>query len=746
MDEWASRWWSGRRMPERWRCSSSATSTCSSEDPWLVVPNRSDVERVELDLLRRRPALLAGRIGTFDDLFEHLALSRSDVRPVASGPQRALAVRRAISLTPLDGLSRSAGSRGFADALGAAVGEVEAALLEPDALGGDLGRLAATYRAELDRLGIWDRDRLRRRAVERLSDDLDAWHGEPVFAYGFEDLTGAEWALLEALAGRADVTVSIPYEPGRAAFAALERTVTDLAGLAGGAVEDLPPRHGSTPATPLERIERSLFVDDPEPRVAARRLASLPRGRRRSWDRGAPRVRASPASPLRHACRARRDRLRLRREMAARPRRRVRRPRRPVRRRRAFAARRHRPRGGVALAPPVRVARRWPGGAVRLSYARRSPGSSGARSTSRRAGCAAVPSPTPRRVEEETERLRGAPVPALGELARRVRSRRRRACRPARDGAACLGPRVAAHERRRQRRRPRVPRGRARARRARGVRRSRRTAHHRRGRGRGARAEPRSPARRGRARARRRPRLPPSAHADLRRRLPPRARGGEPPAARAAVSLPRRRRPAGARRSPRAPGPRRLQPLPLLHGVHARDGAARARPRGGDRRRRPSGAEPVLGRRSRALRGRRRRARHAQAAALEPHLAARGCAERARASACRCATGRRRRGRCGRARGGERMVAPARPRPLRLPPTDRADEPGGARLAFLEDGLRRNRARAFRGLLLGLARRPCDRSEEDRRRARSAAPRAGRTRDAQPLLRRSCRRSSARTG
>jgi hypothetical protein len=235
------------------------------QDPWLVVPNRTDIERVELDLLRRRPALLAGRIGTFDDLFEHLALSRPDARQVASEAQRALAVRRAISLTPLDGLARSAGSRGFADALGAAVGEVEAALLEPDELGGDLGRLATSYRTELDRSGIWDRDRLRRRAVERLSDDLDAWHAEPVFAYGFEDLTGAEWALLEALAGRADVTVSIPYEPGRAAFAALERTVTDLAGLAGGAVEELPPRPESTLPTPLEYLERSLFVDDPAP-------------------------------------------------------------------------------------------------------------------------------------------------------------------------------------------------------------------------------------------------------------------------------------------------------------------------------------------------------------------------------------------------------------------------------------------------------------------------------------------------
>ena len=42
-------------------------------EPVLIVPNRADVERVERELLGRRPALLGGTIGTFDDLFEQLA-------------------------------------------------------------------------------------------------------------------------------------------------------------------------------------------------------------------------------------------------------------------------------------------------------------------------------------------------------------------------------------------------------------------------------------------------------------------------------------------------------------------------------------------------------------------------------------------------------------------------------------------------------------------------------------------------
>ena len=86
-----------------------------------------------------------------------------------------------------------------------------------------------------------------------------------MFAYGFEDLTGAEWSLLEALAGRTDVQVSLPYEPGRVAFASLQRTAEDLAGLAGGAVEELPPRSAEYAHPALAHLERALFVESPPP-------------------------------------------------------------------------------------------------------------------------------------------------------------------------------------------------------------------------------------------------------------------------------------------------------------------------------------------------------------------------------------------------------------------------------------------------------------------------------------------------
>ena len=231
-------------------------------DPVLIVPNRADIDRIERDLLHRTGALLAGSIGTFDDVFRELALG-ADARPVTSDAQRALVARRVLATTPLNGLGRSARFAGFADALLAALAELESGLLEPERLEGDLALLYASYRAELDRLALWDRDLLRRQAVERLRSELDSWDGRPVFAYGFEDLTGAEWGLLEALSARTEVTVSLPYEPGRAAFASLRRTQEDLASLADGRIEELPARAAEYGHAALAHLERHLFADLP---------------------------------------------------------------------------------------------------------------------------------------------------------------------------------------------------------------------------------------------------------------------------------------------------------------------------------------------------------------------------------------------------------------------------------------------------------------------------------------------------
>src|SRR5919205_2558055 len=100
-------------------------------EPVLIVPNRPDVARIERDLLSRRPALLAGSIGTFDDLFRRLAQG-AGARPVIGDAQRALLIRRVVGDASLNGLGRSARFAGFADALAGTLAELEAGLVEPD--------------------------------------------------------------------------------------------------------------------------------------------------------------------------------------------------------------------------------------------------------------------------------------------------------------------------------------------------------------------------------------------------------------------------------------------------------------------------------------------------------------------------------------------------------------------------------------------------------------------------------------
>jgi ATP-dependent helicase/DNAse subunit B len=109
------------------------TALAHGHEPFLIVPNRPDVERVERELLADGGALVGGEIGTFDDLFERVASSATT--PV-SDLQAMLLLRRIASSTPLNGLSVSARSAGFVDALRDAIRELGGALVAPQSLDG----------------------------------------------------------------------------------------------------------------------------------------------------------------------------------------------------------------------------------------------------------------------------------------------------------------------------------------------------------------------------------------------------------------------------------------------------------------------------------------------------------------------------------------------------------------------------------------------------------------------------------
>ena len=535
---------------------------------------------------RRAGALLGGSIGTFDDLFREIAPARR--RRAARGRRRpagAASFAACVARTSLNGLGRSARFGGFADALRRRSPSSSRGCSSPTQLDGDLARLYAAYRAELDaarRCGTATCCGGGRSSG--CATELDAWNGRPVFAYGFEDLTGAEWAPARgALRARTSVTVSLPYEPGRPAFASLQRTAEDLAALARGRIEELPAALGRRRAPrPSRTSSGTLFDDDAagrRPSSKARSASSRARARA-ARSSSSPR-RCSTLAARRHAARG--DRARRARRSSAGARR--------SRRRSARSASRSRSRAacgsaqtpyGQALLALLRFA--WRGGGrarpLRLPALAVLRASRARTSTSSRGGCAAARSPPARAVEEETVRLRdGQPLPALEAVRGRGGAGRSRSRRCAATMLRAAHGLEAPPARRGDAARPARARRRAAA-----ARRARRLARRRRRRSppttcRGARAHGGAAGARGRARPGRRARPRARADASLRGRLRARARGGQPAAPRRRLAVPRRRRRSELDGRDRArltrPDPVAPRPLPLLHRLHARDAAAR---------------------------------------------------------------------------------------------------------------------------------------------------------------------------
>jgi ATP-dependent helicase/nuclease subunit B len=239
----------------------------ADHDPFLIVPNRTDVEAVERELVRRRGVLVGGRIGTFDDLFEEVLGRCRELRPLVGEVQRRLLLAAVVADTPLEALQASARFSGFEDAVGALADELAAAMAEPKPVAAspraqELTALVAAYRAAVDAAGAHDRPGRRALAARLLEGRLDAWDARPVLAYGFEDMTRAQVRALRALAARCQVTVSLPYEVDRPAYAAVRPLVEALSQSA--TIEELPPGdHHHAPV--LTHLGQTLFSDRPPP-------------------------------------------------------------------------------------------------------------------------------------------------------------------------------------------------------------------------------------------------------------------------------------------------------------------------------------------------------------------------------------------------------------------------------------------------------------------------------------------------
>ncbi|MEA2232583.1 MAG: hypothetical protein QOD83_2399 [Solirubrobacteraceae bacterium] len=250
------------------------------DEPILVVPTFADVERYRTELAAGG-IVFGAQVLRFGRLIEEAA-RRGGVRGRPLGPiARERLASAAVAATPLQALSGSAATVGFARELLRFVDEIEELRVTPQRLtqalrawaGEDGGRkdyadevaaLYSAYRRLLDRLQRRDAPLFRAAALDALRENPTAWGATPVFFYGFDDLTPLQRDAVQTLAsGAAAVTLSLAYEPGRMAFAGRATTFAELIGenVEHRALKPRAEHYAPAAREALHHLERGLFED-----------------------------------------------------------------------------------------------------------------------------------------------------------------------------------------------------------------------------------------------------------------------------------------------------------------------------------------------------------------------------------------------------------------------------------------------------------------------------------------------------
>jgi ATP-dependent helicase/DNAse subunit B len=249
------------------------------EEPILVVPTRADAEHYLRELAGDRAAI-GVRVERFAGLIGEAVLRAGIAEPVIGGLARD---RLLLALASAEDPQHARGARrGFVRALSDLFAELQFRRIAParlsraiedwraadgaDAAPAELGRIYAGYRDALRRLGRLDAEQRAVRALDALRERPALWGRTPVLLYGFDDLTTLQLDAVETLGSVVDapVTLSLPYEPGRAAFGGRATTFQALAPLLGARGEHRALKARGDHYVPharraLSHLERSLF-------------------------------------------------------------------------------------------------------------------------------------------------------------------------------------------------------------------------------------------------------------------------------------------------------------------------------------------------------------------------------------------------------------------------------------------------------------------------------------------------------
>ena len=249
-----------------------------AEEPVLVVPAFQDVEHARRELAVTG-ATFGVRVVRFSHLFALIARRTGYTARRATELQRRLVAEDAVRRAELAVMAESAQRPGFVRALLRFISELERATVEPPRLAralhdwaGDgpragyareVGELYRRYREGMEAAGLVDDDLFAWRSLSALAARPSAWAATPVFVYGFDDLTELEFRTIEELAtyAEADVTVSLPFEPGREPFRATATLRQRLGEIATREIEleAVSDHYAAESREALHALERNLF-------------------------------------------------------------------------------------------------------------------------------------------------------------------------------------------------------------------------------------------------------------------------------------------------------------------------------------------------------------------------------------------------------------------------------------------------------------------------------------------------------
>ncbi|HWH10262.1 MAG TPA: PD-(D/E)XK nuclease family protein [Solirubrobacteraceae bacterium] len=250
--------------------------------PILVVPTSADAVHYRRELAQTG-AVLGVRVESFGGLIREIGRRAGlGVRPL--GPwARERVVAAAIAEARLELLAASAAAPGFLGAATRLVAELGTRRIQPQRLAvalrswapvgrrraycDEVAAIYSGYRRRLERLGRPDEEQSASASLDAIRIDPSVWGSGSVMLYGFDDLDPLQLDVVETLARSVDVVVSLPYEPGRVAFAGRATTFETLRPAAEEVVE-LPARadhYEEAGRATLHHLERTLYEEDVEP-------------------------------------------------------------------------------------------------------------------------------------------------------------------------------------------------------------------------------------------------------------------------------------------------------------------------------------------------------------------------------------------------------------------------------------------------------------------------------------------------